>query len=124
MRRPRSTSTRIAISVAIVTVLFWPIADYKWSLFKVRAYDPATGANPVYVAGPVGDITASITEHTWWICLALPEAVFGALAAIGVFILLNRFAGTSHPRETLCRRCGRILRDLRDPQCPTCGEHL
>lgn len=124
MRRPWPTFARVAISVAVVAVLYLPIADHKWTIFKVKAYDPATGANPVYVVAPVGDITAPIADHTWWICVALPEAVFGAVAAIGVFALLGRWVGKDGRRETLCRRCARVLRGLRDPACPGCGEHL
>ncbi len=124
MRRPWSTATRIAVSVAFVTMLFLPIADYKWTLFSVQPYDPVTGANPVYVSAPVGDVTKPITRYTWRVSTAFPEAVVGALAGIGVFLLLGRVVGTTGKRETLCRRCGHILRGLRDPECPACGQCL
>ena len=120
MRRHRPTWLRIMIAVAFVTVLYWPFADYKWTLFDVQAYDPVTGADPVFVSAPVADVTAVVAVHTWRICVALPEAVFGALAAIGVFALLGR----PIVHETLCRRCGRVLKSLREPVCPSCGEHL
>ena len=124
MRRPWPTFARVAVSVAVVTVLYLPFADYKWTIFKVKAFDPATGSHPVYVMAPVGDIIAPIADHTWWIFVALPEAVFGAVAAIGVFALLGLLVGKDGRRETLCRRCARVLIGLRDPACPGCGEHL
>lgn len=120
MRRRRPTWLRIAIAVAFVTLLYLPFADHKWWLFDVQAYDPVTGADPVFVSAPVADVTAAVAVHIWRICVALPEAVFGALAAIGVFALLGR----PIVQATLCRRCGRVLKGLREPVCPSCGEHL
>lgn len=120
MRRRRPTWLRIAIAVAVVTLCFLPFGNHKWWLIDVRAYDPVTGADPVFVSAPVADVTAAVAEHTWRICVALPEAVFGALAAIGVFALFGR----PMVRVTLCRRCGRVLKGLREPVCPSCGERL
>lgn len=124
MRRRWSTTTRVAIAVLVVTLLHWPIADYKWTIFNVKGYDPVTGANPVYVVAPVGDFSASIAEHTWLCFDAVPETLVGAVAAIGVFALLGRWVGAGHGRETLCRRCGQVLKGLAEPACPACGEHL
>jgi len=124
VRRPWPTSARIAVSVAAVTILFLPIADYKWSLLPVRPYDPVTGANPIYVSAPVGDVSAPITQYTWRVSTAFSDSVVAALAGIGMFLLLGRVVGATAPRETLCRRCGHILRELREPECPACGEHL
>ncbi len=120
MRRRWPTWLRITIAVAFVTLIYWPFADHKWWLFDVQAYDPATGADPVFVSAPVADVTDAVAVHTWRICVAPPEAVFGALAAIGVFTLLGR----PIVHVTLCRRCGRVLKSLREPVCPSCGEHL
>jgi hypothetical protein len=124
MCRPWPTFVRIGISVVVVTLLFWPVADYKWTIFLVEAFDPAKGSDPVYVTGPVSDVTAAIAEYTWRLSMALPEAVFGSLAGIVVFVLLGRLFGIDHPRETLCAHCGHILRGLREARCPACGEPL
>ena len=32
--------------------------------------------------------------------------------------------GSAASRETLCRKCGYILRGLVDPRCPECGERI
>ncbi len=121
MPRPWPIVLRIVVSAGFVSLLFWPVADYKWTLFEVRAYDPVTGANPVYVSAPVSDVTAFVAAYTWRISVALPEAVLGSVVAIGVFSLLGRWAGAVDRRETLCRRCGLVLRGLSDPSCPMCG---
>jgi len=120
MRYRWPTWLRITIAAALVTLLYWPFADYKWFLFDVKAYDPFTRADPVYVSAPVADVTEAVAVYTWRTCVGLPEAVFGALAAIGVFALFGRLK----VRETLCRRCGRVLKNLPEPCCPSCGEHL
>ncbi len=124
MQRPWPTSVKIVLSVALVFILFCPFADYKWTLFPIQAFDPFTGSDPVYVSGPVGDVTEVIANYTWRISLALAEAVFASIAAIGIFVGLDRFVGSGLERETLCRRCGQILRGLRVPKCPACGEPL
>ncbi len=42
-----------------------------------------------------------------------------AVACYGWFLV---WLGDRRDRETRCRRCGYILRGLREPRCPECGE--
>ena len=59
------------------------------------------------------------------------------LTSPGALFLIGIIVGTSilalgclyrtrrrEPRETLCRRCGYILRGLATPKCPECGESI
>ncbi len=47
-------------------------------------------------------------------------------AVILVYGLLTRRYYASRPGggETLCRRCGYILRGISEPRCPECGERI
>jgi hypothetical protein len=51
----------------------------------------------------------------------IPVALVTAL----VCMLVDRLFGPRSGRfATICRRCGLVLRDLRSPQCPQCGERI
>lgn len=52
----------------------------------------------------------------------LLPAFLAALVAVLVNDLLVVRYGRPADRETRCRRCKYILRGLRDPRCPECGE--
>lgn len=46
-------------------------------------------------------------------------------ASFATFTLVARWRRGSHPQgETLCRKCGYILRGLSAPRCPECGERI
>ncbi len=45
------------------------------------------------------------------------------LIAFGVFGLLTKYFEPIPP-ETLCRKCGYILRGIREPICSECGERI
>ncbi len=57
--------------------------------------------------------------------LLVVRAAFCQAIGIGVFLWLSRM-----PRiegiagETTCRKCGYILRGIREPRCPECGERI
>lgn len=60
-----------------------------------------------------------------WIVVAIlgcffPLAIIGGLAYL--IYLVSRNQPTD--RETRCRRCGHVLRDLTEPRCPDCGEKI
>jgi predicted Zn-ribbon and HTH transcriptional regulator len=38
--------------------------------------------------------------------------------------LRRRYGPKTRCDETRCRKCGYILRGLREPRCPECGEHI
>ena len=124
MQRLGPMLLRICVSVIAVVLLSLPFAGYKWTMFLVQPYNATTRSNPIYVSGPVSDLTRHVAEYTWRFSLGLTEALLGALGGIGAFVVLGRFVGPRHPSETHCRRCRQVLRDLREPKCPACGEPL
>jgi hypothetical protein len=48
------------------------------------------------------------------------------LIAFAAYGLLTRRLGPRPPseKETLCRKCGYILRGISEPRCPECGERI
>ena len=55
-----------------------------------------------------------------FVCAAIPN-----LAAILVFWLIQRVGERSGIKgECQCRKCGYILRGLREPRCSECGERI
>jgi len=58
---------------------------------------------------------------TIWLILVFP----GMATAIAIYGLLTRFWGAQViDGETHCRKCGYILRGLREPRCSECGERI
>lgn len=112
------------LPVIVTSVLFWPMANYKWTLYPVKPFDSVTGADPVFVAAPVADATDAVSRFTWRLFAAFPEVIGGALLAIALFTLVERKLGTGVRRETLCRNCKRVLRNLDRSECPACGVAL
>jgi hypothetical protein len=72
----------------------------------------------------VGELGSRITDWIWRYAIALPESVFGALGGIGLYALAAQWVVAARRRETYCRRCEHVLRDLTDPMCPQCREAL
>jgi hypothetical protein len=54
--------------------------------------------------------------------LLLPSVLTG----IGVYAILTRYLGPRAPTdsEPRCRICGHILRGIKEPRCPECGERI
>lgn len=49
----------------------------------------------------------------------------GLLLGFAVFGILGRlWPLPARDRETRCRKCGYILRGIRGPRCPECGERI
>ena len=61
-------------------------------------------------------------ELELWLIVVLP-CLSAALLVYGQ--LTRDFApGRARSRETLCRKCGYILRGISEPRCPECGERI
>lgn len=54
---------------------------------------------------------------------SLASDIWQLVAAFAMFWLVTRQRHRAHG-ETLCRRCGYILRGLTLPRCPECGERI
>lgn len=115
---------RVVLSVIVVVLLFWPFAHYLWTVERIAAGSAATGGNPVYILIPVGGLFEWVTDLTWRFAFGLAEAVFASFAAIVIYTALMWLRGPAYPNESLCRRCGSVLRRLKRPECPTCGEPI
>lgn len=50
--------------------------------------------------------------------IAIPQLV---ALLVYTFLCRNRI---NERKETVCRKCGYILRSLREPVCSECGEHI
>jgi hypothetical protein len=124
MRRSWPILIRAAAAVAVPVLLFWPWANFYWSVFLRRPYDPVTGVPPIYVVAPVGTAAGWIIDRIGPGSVGVVEALFGALGAIGVWAGFERIRHPPVSRETRCRRCRGVLCNLVDTRCPACGEPL
>ena len=61
-------------------------------------------------------------DHTTANAIFLLMFPVTALLALSVFSLSTRLFGPK--AATRCRKCGRVLRHLKNPQCPRCGERI
>ncbi len=116
------TLLRLTLAALIASALFMPFADALWTLYSVLPFNPQTGADPVYVSGPVCSAFGWITDKTWRFSLATTEAIVGAFLGITLYALFSRMPRL--PDRTLCAHCGNELCGLKEPSCPACGEHL
>lgn len=76
----------------------------------------------------VDTIERTLAFHPWTasIGFAIGRALPLTLFTLGVYGLLTALFGPAHKRETetRCRKCRYILRGLREPRCPECGERI
>lgn len=124
MRRAWPWWARAGLSVAAVLALHWPFAAYYWTLYGLIPAASTPDGNPVYVCGPVGELTGWVTDLTWRYGFGLGEAVLGAVVAVVVYTVLTHRFGRRYDSETRCRRCRHLLHGLAGPRCPACGEPI
>ena len=103
-RRRGAAFIRVTLAALGATALFAPFAAAQWTLFPVQPFDPQTGADPVYVSGPVSDLFGYWTDWTWRFSLASGEAFVGALLGIALIALFP--SRTQLPSATLCADSG------------------
>lgn len=82
----------------------------------------------VYAVGPDGpffgdDLKTRAFNAAWSHLPWLAPKLLGLTAACAVYHFLTARPLAPGP-ETRCRRCDYILRGLREPRCPECGERL
>ena len=65
-------------------------------------------------------------EHREGIAASLVLTLPSMLIALGTYRVLSRWFSPDQggDRETLCRKCGYILRGISEPRCPECGERI
>ncbi|MBN1492404.1 MAG: hypothetical protein JXA69_21000 [Phycisphaerae bacterium] len=56
----------------------------------------------------------------WLIVFVLPIS----LVTLGAFGVATRVFGLQRTRQTHCRQCQQVLRQLHEPRCPRCGEPI
>jgi len=81
----------------MIASLFWSVWPSQWYL----TYSPEAPFNYVL----------------FWI---VPTIIVGVLA----FAVITYYLKSPTSRETLCRKCGHILRGITEPRCPECGERI
>ncbi len=125
MRRVLPMWACVLISVLGAVMICWPFSSFYWCLWDSAPASPESGGHPTYISGTGAELTNQFYE---WIGIEEPaaylDAQIGAILAIAIFAMIWRFFGARHSRETHCRQCRGILRGLRAPACPACGEPL
>lgn len=63
------------------------------------------------------DLVCAVADPAW--------NIWQLIASFAVFsLVVRRRDGNPSSSETLCRKCGHILRGLSSPRCPECGESI
>jgi uncharacterized paraquat-inducible protein A len=100
-----------------LSVLAGLVAHILWRAIDVHGY------TIMYVMMYL-DIALGSLPYIWRLAVAgtLAYTLIGLLAALTANELFAHYAPGQ--QETLCRRCGFVLRGISEPQCPECGERL
>jgi hypothetical protein len=103
---------RAAVSVLLTYVVSLLIA---YTTLAIKASGITANRPPVAV------FIAAVFSPAW-----VPIASVGvyALPIASYMFLTRRYATQRSENETYCRRCGYILRGLKDPRCSECGEPI
>ncbi len=61
-----------------------------------------------------------------WVILTIISLAGALLIAVAVYGTLTReyYTNRLHVDETRCRKCGYILRGIKEPRCSECGERI
>lgn len=112
MSRLRADLAAGVVAIAITAFVVMIETAFFWQ-FRSALYDLVIDPNVTNVPLLLDGITTSMV----W---TLPETVLAVL----LFAWLRRRWGPEPVGgdETRCRVCGYILRGLREPSCPECGE--
>jgi len=123
MPRPKRRITwRVAAAALAVVLAALPVSTFNWGLFDLATYDAKTG-HPQFVSAPVSETFEAISPLTWIVCPSALEAVLAIAAGLALFVAIGgRRACLSV--ETRCPECDRVLRNLSEPACPSCGTRL
>lgn len=123
LRRKRRIGWRFVAAALVGALAAIPISNFHWALFDLTPYDAETGSHPQFVSAPVSETFDAVTSLTWRVCPSALEAMLASAAGLAVFVAIGgRRACLSV--ETRCAQCGRVLRSLGEPACPSCGARL
>lgn len=139
MRRTWPWWVRVAVSVGVVVLAYWPYTGWRWSSRLVKG--PGLAAvSPSNTAISKHCLMSLLVERTsviarqpisgrapfWKLSYAIAIAMPASLIGVVVFAALTRRYGPRPEPDpyTRCRKCGYILCGLSRPRCPECGEAI
>jgi hypothetical protein len=124
MGRRLSTPVRAALALLASVFLLWPLSSFYWCSVQIVAPTPEA-PDPTTISSPISRVSLALLGSLGYDdTSALFQGAAASLAAIGFYCLISRVSEQSLPRETFCRKCRAILRNLETPQCPRCGEPI
>jgi hypothetical protein len=59
-----------------------------------------------------------------WVVALVWSGLTSALACVAALTVYMLSTNSGADGETLCRKCGYILRGISEPRCPECGERI
>lgn len=84
--------------------------------------DLVLGAMAIVVGMVVG--TSLMLSFHGMTLVLLGSSASTAVVLLVVQYCLRVMSASTSPPETVCRKCGYILKGLAEPRCPECGEQI
>ena len=112
---------RVTIAAIFTELVVWLCTIGSWVSIYISAGE-AMNADGVFLRDELINFSDLVIENLWTASVTLPFFVL----PIAVYALLTRAYGPQKmlEQETLCRKCGYILKGITEPICSECGEKI